>query len=278
MRHLGRCVLGVLAVALRLPGSAQLIPFNRTLGCVRGLVNFNMMVQYRSHTGETITYMEDYLDTFQKMKDILLEFRVTKRIHAKVDEQRRELRHDRPKTQQCIAQSKRSQMRDAEREEQTERGMNLIFCESHFKFIMMNLLRHFCDHIQQFGNIRIDSCEFGKLAHKSQIKAAWRQSNKNDASRQIVQSYSRQHGIRMRLLNLDCLRRCGADLSHDVVEQLDTTWTTTAPDIHSRMLKGSPDDVSNMADFSRVLGVSFQIICGGLIRFSRHNVPVTTLR
>jgi len=74
MRNLGRCVLGVLAVELRQPGSAQLIPFKRALGCGRALVDFNMMAQYRTHTAETITYMEDNLDTFHKMKDIFLEF------------------------------------------------------------------------------------------------------------------------------------------------------------------------------------------------------------
>jgi len=39
------------------------------------------------------------------------------------------------------------------------------------------------------------------------------------------------------------------------------------------MLKGPRDDGSNMADFSWVLGVSVQIICRGLIRYSRHNLP-----
>ena len=70
MPNLGRCVLGVLAVALRWPGSDQLIPFKPALGCVRALIDFNIMAQYRSHTVETITYMEDYLDTLHKMKDI----------------------------------------------------------------------------------------------------------------------------------------------------------------------------------------------------------------
>jgi len=74
-------------------------------------------------------------------------------------------------------------------------------------------------------------------------------------------------------VNLESLRHCGADLSPDVVEQLDTTSTTIAPDIRRRMLKGHRDDVSNMADFSRVVGVSIQIICFGLIRFSQHNLP-----
>jgi len=274
MRNLGRCVLCVLAVALGQPGSAQLIQFKHALGCVTALVDFNMMVQYRSHIAETITYIEDYLDTFHKMKDIFLEFRVTKRIGAKIDEQRRELRHDRPKTRERIALSKRCRMRQADWEDETGRHMALILCESHFNFIKMHLHSHLCDHIGQFGNIPIYSHEFGELAQKTQIKAEWWQLNKNDASRHIIQSYSGQHGIRMRLLNLESRRRCGADLSPEMVEQLDTTSTTTGPDICRRILKGRREDVSNMTDFSRVLGVSIQIIYRGLIRYSQPNLPL----
>jgi len=62
MRNLGRCILRVLAVALRQLGGAQAIPFKRARGYVRALVNSNMMAQYRSHTPDTIAYMEDYLD------------------------------------------------------------------------------------------------------------------------------------------------------------------------------------------------------------------------
>jgi len=52
---------------------------------------------------------------------------------------------------------------------------------------------------------------------------------------------------------------------------------TTASDIGRRMLKGRRDDVCNMADFSRVLRVSIQIICRGLIRYSRHNLSPESL-
>jgi len=58
MGNLGQCVLGVVAVALRQPRSAQLRPFKPALGCVSALVDFNMMAQYQSHTAETITYLE----------------------------------------------------------------------------------------------------------------------------------------------------------------------------------------------------------------------------
>jgi len=217
--------------------------------------------------------MEDYLDTFHKMRDIFLEFRVTKPLRAKINEQQRELRHDRPMPRGHIAPSKQRRTRDAESEEETERLMNLIFCASHFNIIKMHFLSQFCDHIHQFGNIPMYSTEFTELENKTQIEARWRQSNKNHASRQILKSYSRLHGIRIKLLNLESLRPCGADLSPDVVEQLDTTSTTTVPDIRKRMQKACRDDVSNMADCTWVVGVSMQIIGRGLIRYSRDNLP-----
>jgi len=99
----------------------------------------------------------------------------------------------------------------------------LIHHESHFNFIKIHLLSHFSVHIRHFGNIPMYSTEFGELAHKEQIKDGWRQSNKNDATRQIVHSYSRQHAIRIRLLNLESLRRRGADLSADVLKHLEGT-------------------------------------------------------
>ena len=69
-----------------------MIPFKRALECVWVLVDFNMMAQYRSHTDETMAYMEDYLGRFHQMKDIFLEFLVSKRTQAKIDEERKELR------------------------------------------------------------------------------------------------------------------------------------------------------------------------------------------
>jgi len=91
MRNLGRSILGVLAVALPQPQSSQVISFKHALRWVRALVDFSMLAQYRSHTSDTIAYMEHYLDQFHRMKGIILEFRVTKRTLAKVDEQRSEI-------------------------------------------------------------------------------------------------------------------------------------------------------------------------------------------
>ena len=45
MRNLRRCLLGVLAVALRQPDSTQVQPFRRALTTVRSLLDFTMMAQ-----------------------------------------------------------------------------------------------------------------------------------------------------------------------------------------------------------------------------------------
>ena len=153
--------------------------------------------------------------------------------------------------------------------------MDMINSESHFNFIKIHLLSHFCDHIRQFGNIPMYCTQMGELAHKTQIKEGWRQLNKNDPARQIVHSYGCQHAIRMRLLNLQSLKKRSTDLSPNVLNHFNrTTSTVSPPVICRRILKGRRGDVSNIVDFSRISGVSLEIIYRELIRYSRHNLPM----
>jgi len=166
-------------------------------------------------------------------------------------------------------------MRDDDQDAEDELRMDMIHCESHFNFIKMHLLSHFCDHIRQFGNIPMYSMEIGELAHNTRTKEGWCKSNKNDAARQILHSYGCQHAIWMRLLNLQLLKNRGADLSPDVLKHLDRTTSTVSPRvICRRILKGRRGAVSNIVDFSQILGVSLEIIYCELIRDSRHNQPI----
>ena len=190
-----RCLLEVLAVALRQPDSTQVISFKCALECVRALVNFNMMAHYPSPTDETMAYMEDYLGRFHQIKDIFFEFQVSKRTQAKIDEERKELRRQQGQTNQRVAPAKRRRVHDEDREEENNRRMDQIHSKSHCNFIKMHRLIHFGDHIRQFGNSPMYSTEDGELAHKEQIKDPWRCSNKNDVARQILHSYGRRHGI-----------------------------------------------------------------------------------
>jgi len=274
IRNLGRFIQGVLAVALRQPGGAQPIPFKCALRCVRALVDFNMMAQYRSHTADTIAYMEGCLDQFHRMKDLFLEFRVTKRTRAKVDKQRKEIRCQTALIGEGVATSQWCRMRDDDRDEEDELCLDMFHGESHFNFIEMYLLSHFCDHVRQFGNIPMYSTEIGELAHKTQIKEGWRQSNKYNAACPIVHSYGCQHAIRMRVLNLQCQKNRSTDLSAKVLKHLDrTTSTVSPPVICSSILKGRRGNVSNIVDCNRTSGVSLEILYRELIRYSRHNLP-----
>ena len=69
-----------------------------------------------------------------------------------------------------MAPSKRGRVHDEDRDEENDQLIDLIHSESHFNFIKMHLLIHFGDHIRQFGDIPMYSREYGKLAHKEQIK------------------------------------------------------------------------------------------------------------
>jgi hypothetical protein len=273
MRNLGRCLLGVLAVALRQPDGTQILHFKRAFACVRSLLDFNLMAQYRSHTDETVAYMDEYLNRFHQRKDIFLEFRISKRTQAKADAQRRELQQRRTQANASLSNTKRRQVRHEDREEENHQRMDLIHAESHFHFIKMHLLSHFKDHVCQFGNIPMYSTEFGELAHKEQIKDGWRRSNKNDAARQILASYGRQHAIRMRLLNLDSLLRRGVELPSEVVEHLKATSAVPTPVPRCRVLKGRRGDVTDVLDLRKVLGVSLDSICRELVSYSRRSLP-----
>jgi len=84
MRNLDPCISAVLVSALRNPDSSQYHDFKSALKCVNAPVDFSLMAQYRSHTPDTLSYMESYLQTFHRTKDIFLEFRTSKATRAKV--------------------------------------------------------------------------------------------------------------------------------------------------------------------------------------------------
>ena len=72
MRNLGRCISAVLTSALRNPDSSQHQDFNIALKCVGALVDFSLMTQYRSHTPETLAYMERYRRHFTRRRRFFL--------------------------------------------------------------------------------------------------------------------------------------------------------------------------------------------------------------
>ena len=105
------------------------------------------MAQYRSHTGETLTYMEKYLETFHRTKDIFLEFRTSKATRAQANRQDRELRNQMLDQHAVVAPNvsaaKKRRLADDKRQQRINQREDLMQRENHFNFIKMHYLTHF---------------------------------------------------------------------------------------------------------------------------------------
>jgi len=199
IRNVSCCIAAVLASRLRNPHSFQYQDLKSALKCVTALVDFTVIARYCSHTRDTLSYMKSYLQTFDQIKEIFLEFRTSKATRAQAKWQDRELRElmadQRAKEVHHRSVANRRRLADQERVEMSDRRADLIWRENHFNFIKMHYLTHFASHVWRFGSISMYSTEIGELAHKDQIKDGYRRSNKNEAARQILSHYGRQHAL-----------------------------------------------------------------------------------
>jgi hypothetical protein len=70
MKALGRVIVPVFAATLLNPLASQQIPFTEALLCIKNLLYFHLMGQYRYHAEATIEYMENYLAAFHCHKKV----------------------------------------------------------------------------------------------------------------------------------------------------------------------------------------------------------------
>src|SRR5918999_6144760 len=173
MRNLGKCISAVLASALRNPDRSPQLQFKLALECVASLVDFSLMAQYRSHTEETLQYMDNYLRTFHRKKHIFIEFRTSKSTRTAADKNDKALRNaqnERLIGTKGVTAAQRRRLADEDRLERAGQRMEFLQRENHFNFIKMHYLTHFVSHVSQFGNIPMDSTDVSQVAHKDQIK------------------------------------------------------------------------------------------------------------
>jgi hypothetical protein len=78
VKALGRVIVPVFEATRLNPSASERIPFTEALLCVKNLVYFHVMAQYRYHTEATIEYMENYLEEFHCHKDVFSRFRASK--------------------------------------------------------------------------------------------------------------------------------------------------------------------------------------------------------
>jgi len=126
----------------------------------------------------------------------------------------------------------------------------LIRRENHFNFIKMHYLSHFSSHVRRFGSISMYSTEIGELAQKDQIKEGYRRLNKNEAARQILSQYGRQHALGMRLQTLDVL------LKAENVVAIEGTGRETAA-APRRILKDRMKNISTLTELCRTCNIDY---------------------
>jgi len=149
----------------------------------------------------------------------------------------------------------RRRQADQERVARSDRRADLIRCENHFNFIKMHYLTHFASHLRRFESISMYSTEISELAHKDQIKDGYRRSNKNDAARQILLQYGRQHALGMRLQTIEALSKVQAVIvaEHSGMEML-------AFSSHSTLRRFFKDRMKNTSTLTELCQPSISII------------------
>jgi len=269
MRNLGHCISAVLASALRNPDSSQYQDFKSALKCVSALVDFTLMAQYCSHTPDTLSYMESYLQTFHQTKAIFLEFRTSKATRAQANRQDRELRElmadQGAKEVRHRTVTNRRRLADEERVERSDRLAELIRRENHFNFIKMHYLSHSASHVRCFGSILMYSTEISELAHKDQIKDGYRRSNKKEAARQILSHYGRQHARGIRLQTIEARSKVeGVIVVEDSGMEMTTVPSRSTP---RRVLKGRMKNTSTLTELCIALDIHYSNMMEEILHF-----------
>ena len=84
-------ILPILGVSRLKSSAEQRGPFKKAILCVKGLIYFHLMVKYRSHTDQTIGYMERCFEDFHHHKEVFACFHAKKSTKQSASVLRHEL-------------------------------------------------------------------------------------------------------------------------------------------------------------------------------------------
>jgi len=158
MKALMRVMFPVFAATLLNPSTCQRIPFTEAQLCVKNVVYFHIMAQYRYHTEATTEYMENYLLEFHCHKDVFSQFHARKSAkmvseslttQSSVDKQE-EWESD-PTWNNLSSAAKRRRVDEDKTQIKSDIAEHLVD-ESDFNFVKMHLLNLFSAHTRQVGN------------------------------------------------------------------------------------------------------------------------------
>ena len=203
LKMLGRTLLPILGATLQSPTAEQRGHFKQAILCVKGLIFFHLMAKYHSHTDRTIAYMESYLEDFHRHKEIFARFRANKMTKKSALELRQELSAELKIARESAGDWHRLSSTAKTRRIDEDRSIvkyevdQHLTEESDFNFVKMHLPIHFGESIRQLGHLSNLTAEL--YEHEMiDIKDAYRRSNKNDASEQILRTKARRDYFKYR--------------------------------------------------------------------------------
>jgi len=184
----------------------------KAIRCVRYITYLCLMAQYRSHTPQTIGYMDQYLRKFNDNLHVFSEFRATKKDHQSAKEASRELAVEQREARQGkleeyfqLSTTKRQNMATEERQER-QQVVQEVLLQADFNFPKIHLLSHYNTQIRDFGSLPQYSIEVTEALHKP-LKDAYGRSNHMNATDQILDIITREHALRIRELNIEVWSR-----------------------------------------------------------------------
>jgi len=162
--------------------------------------------------------------------------------------------------------AKRRRQVDQEWLARANQPADLIRRENHFNLIKMHYLTNFASHVRHFGSISMYSTAIGELAHKEQIKDSYRRSYKNEAARQILSQYGRQHTLRMRLRTMEALLKTGVIVVGNSRMEMPTSSSRSAP---RQMLK-CHTNIAKLSELCRAHEIEYCDMIEEILRFIKQ--------
>jgi hypothetical protein len=217
MRYFGRIIYPAFAAALHNPLPRQRVVFQKALACIRSLVYWSLVFQYRIQTTETLNYLAHYLEEFHATKDDFKAFRKSKTTVAAAQACRSALQkqliaqhaNDNKENAECGVSFSHTEMvrRKAEDHKlQEEVYHNTVNKRTTFDFVKIHQMLHYEESVQRFGHLVKDSTETQQRNHPKMCVGPYRRPNRNfQYEQQILNDYSSIHVLRMQCLHLRLL-------------------------------------------------------------------------
>jgi hypothetical protein len=264
IKMLGRTLLPIFAATLSNPTAEQIAPFKEATLCVKSLIFFHLMTKYHSHTEGTIDYMEGYLADFHRQKEVFARFRARKASKKVAQVLRQELAEELQIARESAGDW--SRLSHAAKARRVEEDRQIVDSEIHqhltdeadFNFIKMHLPNHFGNSIRQLGHLSNLTAEL--YEHEMiDIKDAYRRSNRNEASTQILRTKARSECFKYRKMERDAQLTRLAD------------GTIPKPLRPVRRLQGKRNDVKTLTQLAvwckLPVGTLQNLVAWGLKRF-----------